>query len=60
MQKHWGIFLGMLTKVGIFLGTQILKSGFFLVYNMNLCPTPPSLKYVSGAPGLPPPQKKAK
>ena len=29
MQKHWGIFLGMLKKVGVFFGRQILKLGFF-------------------------------
>ena len=52
MQKHWGIFLGMLKKVGIFWGRQILKLGFFWVLNMNLCRTPQSLKYVSGAPGV--------
>ena len=39
MQKHWGIFLGILKKVGIFfLSRQILKLGFFCVQNMNICP----------------------
>ena len=43
MQKHLGIFLGMLKKVGIFLG---------IIYEpLSDPPPPPSLKYVSGAPG---------
>ena len=34
-------FLGMLKKVVIFLGRQILKLWFFGVKNINLCPPPP-------------------
>ena len=48
-----GFFGGMLKKGGILLGRQILKLGIFWVWNINLCRTPSSLKYVSGAPGLP-------
>ena len=50
MQKLWGIVLGMLQKVGIFLGRQILKLEFFLgiKYEPLSDPPPPlSLKYVS-------------
>ena len=46
--------MGMLKKVGIFLGRQILKLVFFLgiKYEPLSDPRPPpSLKYVSGAPG---------
>ena len=50
MQKHWGIFLGMLKKVGIFLGKQILKLGFLGVKNMNLCRTPPVIKLCEWGP----------
>ena len=45
MQKHWGIFLGMLKKVGIFLGIK------YEPLSDQTPPPPPSLKYVSGAPG---------
>ena len=46
--------MGMLQKVGIFLGRQILKLEFFLgiKYEPLSDPPPPlSLKYVSEAPG---------
>ena len=48
-------FFGYAKKVVIFLGRQILKLWFFGDKNMNLCRTPPSLKFVSGAPAPPPP-----
>ena len=51
MQKLWGIVLGMLQKVGIFLGRQILKLGFFFGIKYEPLSDPPplplSLKYVS-------------
>ena len=46
-------FVDMLGKVGIFWGRQILKLGFFWVWNMNLCrtltppPPPPSIIKIS-------------
>ena len=46
MQKHWGIFLVMLKKVGIF------EVGIFLGVKYEPLSDPPSLKYVSGAPGI--------
>ena len=49
--------MGMLKKVGIFWGRQILKLGFFWGIKYEPLsdpppPSPPSLKYVSGGPGL--------
>ena len=49
-KKNYGIFLGMLKKVVIFLGRQILKLWFF-GYKIWTSVGPLSLKFVSKAPG---------